>query len=81
MQYPNDECNWTIVTCHQSMSILLEEPTQAIGKTLLFHAIVHGLIGVFLGYAGQKRKKKRTYDAGEWQNEIADPNYIVPKYR
>ena len=80
-QFPNDECNWSIVTCQQSMSIHLEELTQSIGKTLIFHAIVHALIGILLGYAAQKRKKKRTYNAGEWQNEIIDSNYIVPKYR
>ena len=80
-QFPNDECNWSIVPCLSAMHVKLAEPTKAIGRTLLFHALIHAMIGVFLGYAAQKRKRKHTYDAGEWENERLDPNYVEPKYK
>ena len=72
LQFEGDECNWSIIPCQQTIATKISEPTKSIGRTIMFHSIIHALISVFFGYAGKKKKKKHNYDAGEWNNEIAE---------
>lgn len=59
-------------SCLSVMSVILQEPTEAIGVTFIFHAFIHGLIGFLLEITIDGKKKRIDYDAGEWVNDIQD---------
>ena len=80
-QFNSHKCNQSQTdACLPTISLIIQEPVEAIGTTFIFHAIIHGLIAFLLQIFVDKKKDKREYDPGEWINERID-NYQEPTYK